>query len=75
MLEKPVVITEYATAKSQLKDGVDGIIVPLDNDLCAQGIDNLLKHPEIMDSLTKNCKNNDYSNSKEIKKLYKIINQ
>ena len=44
MLGKPVVITNYETAKSQLENGVDGIIVPLDNQKCAEGILNLLKY-------------------------------
>ncbi len=75
MLGKPVIITEYATSKSQLKNGIDGIIVPLDNDLCARGIGALLRQPEKINLLTENCKKNDYSNAKEITKLYKIINQ
>ena len=75
MLGKPVVITEYATSSSQLQNGVDGIIVPLNNDLCAHGIEALLAQPEKIDMLIDNCKKNDYSNSKEITKLYKIINQ
>ena len=35
MLGKPVIITNYATSGSQLEDGVDGIIVPMDNKGCA----------------------------------------
>ena len=38
MLCKPVVITNFPTACSQLTDGVDGIIVPLENEACAEGI-------------------------------------
>lgn len=73
MLRKPVVITDYPTAKSQVEDGVDGVIVPLDNELCARGIDTLLSQPERVKLLVENCKKNDYSNSEEIAKLYKII--
>lgn len=36
MLCKPVVITNFPTACSQLTDGVDGIIVPLENEACAE---------------------------------------
>lgn len=43
ILEKPVIITNYATAESQLEDGVDGWIVPMENDKCAQCIENILK--------------------------------
>lgn len=73
MLGKPVVITNYPTAKSQLEDGVDGVIVPLDNQGCAEGIADLLRHPERMKMLQKNCAARDYSNAEEIKKLYQLI--
>ena len=36
-LGKPVVITRYATSASQLEEGVDGVIVPMDNEGCAAG--------------------------------------
>ena len=42
LLGKPVVITNYPTASSQLKNGVDGKIVPLDNQGCAEQIVELL---------------------------------
>lgn len=73
MLGKPVVITDYTTSKSQLEDEVDGIIVPLNNENCALGIAKVLKNPELMHSLSKNCGKRDYSNRNEIKKLYSFI--
>lgn len=42
ILEKPVIITNYATAESQLEDGVDGWIVPMDNEDCASQIGRLI---------------------------------
>lgn len=38
ILCKPVVISDYSTAADQVTDGVDGVIVPLDNEGCAKGI-------------------------------------
>ena len=38
ILGKPVIITNYETSVSQLKDGYDGVIVSMDNEKCAQGI-------------------------------------
>lgn len=38
LLKKPVIITNYATAKDQITDGMDGFIVPMDNEGCAEGI-------------------------------------
>ena len=73
MLGKPVVITRYATSASQLEDGVDGLIVPMDNEGCAAGIAALLRNPEKMRQLSENCKARDYSNMQEAEKLYKLM--
>lgn len=73
MLGKPVVITNYATSVSQLEDGVDGKIVPMDNEACASGIATLLHNPEILKHLSEACKARDYSNAKEVEKLYSLI--
>ena len=62
-LGKPVVITRYATSASQLEDGVDGVIVPMDNAGCAAGIAALLQNPARMNHLICNCEQRDYSNS------------
>ena len=72
MLGKPVVITRYATSADQLEEGVDGIIVPMDNAGCAAGIADLLKNPEKMRELSETCKKRDYSNASEVEKLYKL---
>lgn len=73
MLAKPVVITRYATSKNQLKDGEDGIIVPMDVIGCADGIARLLQCPEKMNQLIKNCMNEEHSNAGEVDKIYNLI--
>lgn len=73
ILNKPVVITNYATAGSQLTDGFDGIVVPMDNQGCAEGIIQLLNNKKLMHRLSENTKTVDYTNSKEVEKLYSII--
>lgn len=73
LLGRPVVITNYATAASQLEDGVDGVIVPMDNEGCAAGIAALLRSPERMQQLADNCKQRDYTNSAEIEKIYTLM--
>ena len=72
MLGKPVVITRYPTSPSQLEDGVDGMIVPLDNEGCAQGIGALLNDPENLEQLSNNCKKHIYSNCCEVEKIYQL---
>ncbi len=73
ILCKPVVITDFATSASQLEDGVDGIIVPMDNAGCADGIAVLLKDPEKMKRMSENCKLRDYTRSGEVTKIYNIL--
>lgn len=73
MFAKPVVITAYPTSGSQLEDGVDGLVVPMDNEGCADGIAKLLNDPKKMQSLSEACRRRDYSNQKEVEKLYELL--
>ena len=73
ILHKPVVITNYATSGSQLRDGFDGIIVPMDNAGCAEGIAAVLENQQLQTMLSENTKENDYTNSGEIEKLYWLL--
>ena len=73
LLGKPVVITDYATSGSQLADGVDGVIVPMDNADCAAGIAALLRDPVRMQQLSENCAKRDYTNSAEVEKIYALM--
>ena len=69
MLGRPVVITRYATSASQLEDGMDGVIVPMDNDGCADGIAALLRDEETREKLRQCCARRDYTNAAHIRKL------
>ena len=73
MLEKPVVITNYSTASSQLEDGVDGFIVPLDNEGCAQGIVDAIGNRNRIAEIKENLRKRDFSNRKEIGVLEKLF--
>lgn len=73
ILGKPVAITNYATAKSQINDGVDGVIVPLDNKDCAEGLMRFVNDKELQKKIAENISNIDFSKSDEIKKLYELI--
>ncbi len=75
MLGKPVIITAFETAESQLLNGYDGIIVPMDVDGCAKTIAALLEEKVKLDTITDNVKKEDYSNRKELNKLYHFIEE
>lgn len=73
MLGKPVIITDYSTSSSQLENGVDGVIVPMDNESSAKGIVDILRNPQFMEKLRDNCNQRDYSNRCEVEKLYALM--
>lgn len=73
ILGKPVVITNYATASSQLEDGVDGIIVPMDNEGCAKAIAELIQQPNRMALMASSCKNRSYANSGEVAHIHNLV--
>ncbi|MBQ5979809.1 MAG: glycosyltransferase [Bacteroidales bacterium] len=67
ILCKPVVVTDYSTVRNQVRNGEDGVIVPMDNSECALCIAGLVRDHarsvkiKISDFLSKN----DFGNLKE----------
>lgn len=74
ILGKPVVITNYPTAKSQVKDGIDGIITELSVEGIASGVELLYKDCGLRTLLQNNCNSTEYNNTFELDKLYALIN-
>lgn len=74
ILGKPVIITNYPTAKSQIQDGVDGIICGMDNESIANAIFSLARDREKQETLAKYVSSHDYGNEKEIEKIYQLLN-
>lgn len=75
ILNKPVIITNYATAASQLNDGVDGVIIQMDINACADGIIKVIKNKELQEKLVENTKKTDYTNASEINKFYNLMGE
>lgn len=73
ILCKPVVITDYPTARSQVRDGIDGVIVPLDNEGCAKGIVSLLNNPKLQQELIDYEIVNDFGNEGESNKIENLL--
>lgn len=73
MLCKPVVITNFPTSASQLTDGYDGIIVPLDNEGAAIGLQQFIENEPLQLKIIENLGKNDYGNEAEIEKIYQLI--
>ena len=73
ILHKPVVVTNYPTATSQINDGVDGIIVPLDNKGCAKALLEIINNPNLRERIKEYLHTHDYGNECEVKKIYNLI--
>jgi glycosyltransferase involved in cell wall biosynthesis len=73
ILGKPVVVTNYPTATSQIKNDIDGVIVSLDYKGCAEGITHFLQDKQLQCSIIDYLKINDYSNAAEIEKVYRLL--
>jgi glycosyltransferase involved in cell wall biosynthesis len=75
ILEKPVLITNFPTANSQLENGVDGYICELSVEGITEGIIKLFKDIELRKRLSENCEKRDYSNYHELESVYMKIDQ
>jgi glycosyltransferase involved in cell wall biosynthesis len=74
ILCKPVIITNYPTAKSQVMDGVDGIIVPMDVNECAIQMAEFISDRKRQEEMIHYLNTHDYGNEDEIKKIYQLCN-
>lgn len=73
ILQKPVIITAYPTAASQVTNGVDGVIVPLPVEACAEAMATTLTNQELKAQIVEHLCSHDYGNEKEVEKIYQII--
>ena len=75
MLCKPVVVTNYTTASSQIQNGIDGVIVPMDNENCAKGLAEFILNTEKQQHIIEYLMTHDYGNVEEVEKIYSLIKQ
>lgn len=73
ILKKKVILTDYSTAKGQIDNGLDGVIVPLENELCAKGISDYINNKNLQEEIVKNISAKDFSKSTEMLKIYDLM--
>lgn len=73
ILCKPVIITNYPTAKSQVLDGVDGVIVPLEIEACAEKMAEFIADKAGQSRMTAHLQTHDYGNENEVNKIYGLL--
>lgn len=75
ILCKPVIVTNYTTASSQVRDGIDGVIVPMDNAGCADRIVNFIKNKDLQSQITDYLQTHHYGNEGEVEKVYQLCKE
>ena len=73
ILCKPVIVTNYPTASSQIKNGVDGVIVPMDVDFCVQAMVEFIRDEARQAKILEYLRVHDDGNENEIEKIYKLV--
>ncbi len=73
ILCKPVIITNYPTANSQVQDGVDGVIVPMEVDECASEMADFISNVEKRNGIIHYLETHDYGNEQEVNKIYDLL--
>lgn len=74
ILGKPILLTNYPTARSQIAEGVDGVICGLSIVEIAEEIERLHWDSDLRSNLANSCLQTDYSNTYELNKIYNIVN-
>ena len=73
ILYKPVLITNYETAHSQLKNEFDGYITEKSIEGIADGVEKLYLDAQLREQLVEGCKQSSYGNADELQKLYSLF--
>ena len=72
ILCKPVIVTNYPTASSQIQSGLDGVIVPLEVDACAREMADFIRDKEWQARMAEYLGTHDYGNEEEIEIIYQL---
>ncbi|MFN7250059.1 MAG: glycosyltransferase [Anaerobacillus sp.] len=73
ILQKPIVVTNYSTAKDQILNGNNGLIVEMEDVAIADGIERLIKDHKLREKLKGNLSKECLSTEEEINKLYNLF--
>ncbi|MBC5841472.1 glycosyltransferase [Flavobacterium sp. F-380] len=74
ILQKPIVVTDFSTAKDQIIAGKTGVIADMTADGLAFAISDVLKNSSLQVLLSSNLAKEDLGTENEINKLYNILN-
>lgn len=73
ILNKPIVVTDFSTARDQITNGTDGLIVDMSPDAMADGLEKLINNADLKGRLVHNLSQMKLGTEEEIYKFYKLI--
>lgn len=75
ILAKPIVLTDFTTAKDQIAHNINGIICEMTPSAIAESISTYLDQPQFTQHIVENLQKEDFGTEHEIEKLYQLINE
>ncbi|MBC7523430.1 MAG: glycosyltransferase [Flavobacterium sp.] len=75
ILGKPVIVTNFDSAKDQIESFKTGIIAEMNPKSIADEITKLLQNKDLQNQISTNLSKNSYGTESEINKLYDLINE
>lgn len=73
ILHKPIIVTNYVTAKDQISNGKNGIIVEMREQDIVSGIESLINDKNLINLLVNNLSKEKLGTEEEINKLYDLV--
>ena len=73
ILGLPVLVTNYTSAHEQVRDAIDGVVVENSTEGIYKGLLYIMRHKKIIEDLRKCVEITDYSNTREMVKIFDLI--
>lgn len=73
LMYKPILVSDYLSAREQLENGELGVICPIGSEGIYEGIKQLLSDDALCDRFTETLAKRSFGNSEEIEKFYEML--
>lgn len=75
ILNKPILVTNYATVGASINNGENGLIVSMNGESVAEGLMQLSENQQLRNQLVENLKKEKTGNEEEINKYIQLIEE
>ncbi len=72
-LDLPCIVTNYDSAMEQIEDGVNGFVVPMDDEACFKAIEKVITESCVRDTFKENLRKQDKKKYADISSFIKLI--